>query len=83
MLPARDEVDALLVQRIRAQDGVKIQDESDLGTGAQGYGTLAAGTAPGDTDRDGMPDSWERRRVLHAPHTLVAAICSLRTRHDR
>lgn len=58
-VPARDEVDAALVQAIRAQSGIKIQDEHDLEVGAQGYGELAPAAAPPDADGDGMPDSWE------------------------
>lgn len=62
--PVRDEVDAKLVQQIRTQTGIKIHDESDLEVGANGYGTLTPGTAPTDTDRDGMPDAWETARGL-------------------
>ena len=58
-VPRRDDVDAALVQAIKAQSGTKIQDESDLGLGAEGYGELATGTAPDDRDADGMPDAWE------------------------
>ncbi|HOU92953.1 MAG TPA: hypothetical protein PLU22_17990, partial [Polyangiaceae bacterium] len=58
-VPARDELEAGLVTSIRAQGGILVQDESDLGIGADGYGTLASGTAPADDDGDGMPDSWE------------------------
>ena len=58
------EVDAALVQAIRTQGGTKIQDETALGVGANGYGTLTGGTAPTDTDRDGMPDAWETKRGL-------------------
>lgn len=62
--PVRDEVDALLVQQIRAQNGIKIQDEADLKVGDKGYGALASGSARPDTDRDGMPDAWEIERGL-------------------
>ena len=64
-VPARDELEAGLVQSIRSQGGILIQDESDLGIGADGYGTLAVGTAPPDADRDGMPDAWETGRGLN------------------
>jgi hypothetical protein len=63
-VPKRDEVDALLVKHVRAQDGTKIQDEKALGVGADGYGELAAGKPEPDTDRDGMPDAWEKARGL-------------------
>lgn len=45
-------------------------DESALGVDAEGYGTLAAGTAPPDTDRDGMPDGWETARGLDSNREL-------------
>ncbi|WP_437815978.1 pectate lyase [Sorangium sp. So ce1078] len=64
VIPARDEVDALLVRHIGEQGGIKIQDESDLGVGADGYGALAPGAPVADTDRDGMPDAWETDRHL-------------------
>jgi hypothetical protein len=64
-VPARDELEAGLVQSIRDQAGILIQDESDLGIGADGYGVLASGTASPDTDRDGMPDDWESSRGLN------------------
>jgi hypothetical protein len=63
-VPVRDEVDAALVQAIRSQSGIKIQDEHDLMVGADGYGELKALAAPADTDRDGMPDSWEASHGL-------------------
>jgi pectate lyase len=66
-LPARDEVDARLVAHARAQTGGLITTEADLaaeGVGAEGYGALAPGEPPADTDRDGMPDEWEIARGL-------------------
>ncbi len=63
-VPTRDEVDAKLIEAIRTQTGTKLQQETDLGVGANGYGALASGTAPTDTDRDGMPDGWETKRGL-------------------
>jgi hypothetical protein len=63
-LPARDEVDRALIEAIRAQSGTKIQDEHDLKVGADGYGELSAGSAPPDSDRDGMPDEWESAHNL-------------------
>ena len=29
-----------------------------------GFGTLRSGTPPSDTDRDGMPDDWEKKHGL-------------------
>lgn len=63
-LTVRDEVDDALVKAIKAQGGVKIHDETELGVGAQGFGALAAGTAPVDSDKDGMSDAWETQHGL-------------------
>jgi hypothetical protein len=62
--PMRDEADALLIDQVRNQTGILIQSEQDLialGVGDNGYGSLPETTRPArfDTDRDGMPDSWE------------------------
>jgi hypothetical protein len=69
--PARDQVDALLVSRIKAQTGILIQSEQDLvaeGVDDQGYGTLPAASRPAgfDIDQDGMPDVWEAANGLDA-----------------
>lgn len=57
--PVRDAVDARIVEEIRQ------------GTGHIGIGSAAAvfrvATSPADTDRDGMPDAWERAHQLN-PH---------------
>jgi hypothetical protein len=66
-LPERDEVDALAVTHARNQTGVLITTEADLvleGVTNDGYGTLASGDAPTDTDRDGIPDAWETAHSL-------------------
>lgn len=52
----RDAVDARVVSEIRSQTGAIIGDEKDVG----GYPHLEQGAPPTDTDRDGMPDVWER-----------------------
>ncbi|MET0343569.1 MAG: hypothetical protein ABW252_21335, partial [Polyangiales bacterium] len=67
--PVRDQVDTLLVSQVRAQSGILIQSERDLvqqGVGDRGYGELPAAARPAgfDTDRDGMPDAWERAHQL-------------------
>ena len=63
----RDEVDTLVFTDVRslgtAGDLWASQTATGLGNG--GYGTIAAGTAPADTDRDGMPDTWESRYGLN------------------
>ncbi len=55
IMPVRDAVDSLVVNSVIDSTNEVIDDPSDAG----GWPTLAAGTAPTDTDGDGMPDSWE------------------------
>jgi hypothetical protein len=52
---ARDSIDTRVFAEPATQGGRII----DSGTQVGGYPTLAAGTAPTDTDSDGMPDAWE------------------------
>lgn len=56
----RDEVDTRYVSNLVSQTANHITRESDLvGVSGGGFGTFAASTAPIDSDRDGMPDSYE------------------------
>lgn len=57
----RDPVDARLVADLRNRTGRRIDSQNDVG----GWPNLAPGTPPADTDRDGMPDSWESDRGLN------------------
>jgi autotransporter-associated beta strand protein len=59
---SRDSVDARLVNNVRTQTGMLISDPAAVG----GWGTLAGGAAPLDTDQDGMPDPWETNRGLNS-----------------
>lgn len=34
--------------------------QTQTGLANNGYGTIATGTKPADTDNDGMPDNWEK-----------------------
>ena len=54
-LPVRDSVDIRVINDFKDGTGSIIDDEDDVG----GWPTLATGTAPTDTDHDGMPDYWE------------------------
>jgi len=54
-VPSRDSVDARIVADVWDDDGDIIDSQDDVG----GYPSIATGTAPTDTDGDGMPDSWE------------------------
>lgn len=60
--PARDGVDARLVGQVRSYgaEGALVADESEVG----GVGEIAGGTAPTDSDGDGMPDAWETAHGL-------------------
>ena len=49
-----------IVEEVRERDGEIIDDPSEVG----GWPRLASGTPPVDTDRDGMPDDWERKLGL-------------------
>jgi hypothetical protein len=62
----RDEVDALVMADVMSlgKAGHLWTSQTDTGLGNSGYGTLNGGTAPVDTDGDGMPDAWERRHGL-------------------
>lgn len=54
-----DEVDAKMVNNVLTQTANHISKESSLGLTNGGFGTLNSTVAPIDTDRDGMPDSYE------------------------
>ncbi len=59
-VPYRDAVDARVVRDVRLKSGRLINDPSDVG----GFPAIAAGEAPPDSDRDGMPDAWEKANGL-------------------
>ena len=55
-LPRRDAVDERIIEEVHEREGEVIDDPSEVG----GWPRLASGTPPVDSDRDGMPDAWER-----------------------
>jgi len=61
----RDAVDVRVIDDVRNGTGALIDSPRDVG----GYPVLRSAPAPADTDRDGMPDAWEREHGLdpHAP----------------
>ncbi len=66
----RDEVDTVLYNNVVNRTGALITRESDLaGVSNGGFGTLAAGVAPLDSDGDGMPNAWE---IRHGTNPAVA-----------
>jgi hypothetical protein len=56
----RDPVDERIINDVRNGTGSYIDDPSEVG----GWPGLAAGTAPTDSDHDGMPDEWEHLYCL-------------------
>jgi hypothetical protein len=66
----RDPLDALIISQTltlgkgaegagAGTAGTIYTTQADTGLDNNGYGTIAAGTRPKDTDNDGMPDDWE------------------------
>jgi hypothetical protein len=70
----RDPVDALVISQVRTlgkgttgtgastvgPDGSLYTSQTQTGLSNNGYGDIAAGNKPTDTDDDGMPDFWEK-----------------------
>ena len=56
----RDAVDLVIVAGVRDTSGRIIDTQDDMG----GWPMLKSTPAPKDTDRDGMPDAWERANRL-------------------
>lgn len=57
----RDSADTRIINDVRNGSGRWIDHPSDVG----GWPMLASGTAPRDSDHDGMPDSWETQHGLN------------------
>lgn len=60
-LPKRDAVDARIVKDVRNRSGKIIQSQNEVG----GWPVLKSAPAPTDTDKDGMPDEWEKKNGLN------------------
>lgn len=62
---SRDAVDQYLINELQTWgiSGKTIADETELGL-PNIVGNISGGTAPTDSDRDGMPDAWETSRGL-------------------
>jgi hypothetical protein len=72
----RDPLDALIVSQVRTlgkgatgagansvgPSGALYTSQTETGLSNNGYGEIASGSSPADTDHDGMPDFWEKAR---------------------
>lgn len=65
-VPKRDSVDARIIAQVRAGTGKLVNTPEDVG----GWPKLNSLPAPLDTDRDGMPDSWEIARGLDSKNPV-------------
>jgi hypothetical protein len=57
----RDAVDERIVRDVRSHTGKMIDSQDEVG----GWPDLKSARAPLDSDGDGMPDTWERKRHLN------------------
>jgi len=57
----RDAVDLRVINDARRRQGRLLNSQSEVG----GWPRLRSEKAPADTDRDGMPDAWERTHKLN------------------
>ncbi len=62
VLPKRDAVDARIINEVRTGAGKIIDHEEQVG----GWPELKSAELPSDSDRDGMPDEWEKRHRFDA-----------------
>jgi len=60
--PKRDAVDTRIIKGVTEGTGAIIDDEQDVG----GWPHLKSSKPPVDSDRDGIPDGWEKLRGLDA-----------------
>ena len=71
-LPGRDPVDSRLIADVRNRSGKMINSQKDVG----GWPALQPGTAPADSDNDGLPDEWEIKHGLNPKDPADAALDS-------
>jgi len=67
--PLRDAVDRRIVEGLRANRGVMIDNPGSVG----GYPLIPSAPAPLDSDHDGMPDAWELAMGLDASRAADAS----------
>jgi pectate lyase len=61
IVPRRDAVDERILEKVRNRQAGWINSQRDVG----GWPSLTSGSAPPDTDGDGMPDAWEIAQGLN------------------
>jgi hypothetical protein len=71
----RDEADTYVINELLSygKKGATISDETSLGL-TNTVGNIASGTTPTDTDKDGMPDTWETQRSLNSNNSSDAIL---------
>lgn len=70
LAPKPDAVDLRLVEMVRKHSGKIIDSQDEVG----GWPEYAAGTAPVDSDGDGLPDEWELARKLDPRNSADGAL---------
>lgn len=73
-----DQVDTQVVANVTSlgTSGQLWVSQTSTGLGNSGYGVLNGGTAPVDSDQDGMPDDWETAKGLNPSSAADAAMTS-------
>jgi hypothetical protein len=69
---ARDAVDLRIVSSVRNKSGKLINSQREVG----GWPELRTGAAAPDTDRDGMPEAWEKSKGLNPRDASDASLAS-------
>lgn len=71
-IPARDAVDARVVAAVRSGAGRIIDSQWEVG----GWPEYRSAPPPADSDRDGMPDEWERSHGLDPKDAKDASLAA-------
>ncbi|MBO9593907.1 MAG: pectate lyase [Niabella sp.] len=87
VLPQRDTLDERIINNVRHRTGTLIDVQGNYPHGTPYEETVTAwpslkpGPAPADTDRDGIPDNWEKAHALNADDKRDAAAFTLDARY--